>query len=514
MAPNAAPSSLADIRLERLRRLKELKARKAIKDAESAKASASLYPTPGDLAKLIDPSTICTPALNLMDSNLLEVANGNCERLIWSMPPQEGKSQRVSRTFPLWMLMRNPDLRIVIASYELGMARRWSRDIRNDIVAHPELGLKIRNDTAAANDWQLDGHKGGLYSVGVEGALTGKPADLLLIDDPVKGRAEADSETYRETAWNFWTETARTRLAPHAPVLLVMTRWQEDDLAGRLISRDETKRWRVINIPALCETGSDPLGRHIGEYLISARGRTVEQWEEIHDEVGERTWSALYQGHPAPAEGGMFKRGWWRYDDTPVSYRKSNGTMFAQGMDSIIQSWDMTFKNTDGTDFVVGQVWGRAGVTTHLLDQTRARLDFPQTCKAVEELSARWPQAVLKLIEDKANGPAVISQLRKKVPGMVPVNPEGNKQARASAVTPFVEAGNVYLPLPTRAPWITAFVDEHSAFPTGAHDDQVDATSQALARLMLAPSSTAFLDELVSEQGRGRLDSDVVELPE
>jgi predicted phage terminase large subunit-like protein len=196
----------------------------------------------------------------------------------------------------------------------------------------------------------------------------------------------------------------------------------------------------------------------------------------------------------------MFKRSWWQYDETPVCYRKSDGTMHAQGMDVVIQSWDMTFKNTDGTDFVVGQVWGRAGATAHLLDQVRARMDFPQTCVAVEELSRKWPQATLKLIEDKANGPAVISQLRKTVPGMVPVNPEGNKQARANAVTPYVEAGNVCLPLPARAPWINGYLEEHAAFPTGSHDDQVDATTQALARLMLMPSSTTFLEELVNQR--------------
>jgi predicted phage terminase large subunit-like protein len=322
--------------------------------------------------------------------------------------------------------------------------------------------------------------------------------NCLIIDDPTKGRAEADSEAYQENSWEWWTETARTRLAPHAPVIVVQTRWHQLDLAGRLIEQDHN--WRNINIPAQCEDDNDPLGREIGEYLISARGRTPEEWQQIQREVGDRAWSALYQGRPAPAEGGMFKRSWWQYDETPVCYRKSDGTMHAQGMDVVIQSWDMTFKNTDGTDFVVGQVWGRAGATAHLLDQVRARMDFPQTCVAVEELSRKWPQATLKLIEDKANGPAVISQLRKTVPGMVPVNPEGNKQARANAVTPYVEAGNVCLPLPARAPWINGYLEEHAAFPTGSHDDQVDATTQALARLMLMPSSTTFLEELVNQR--------------
>src|SRR6476646_203242 len=151
----STPTSLGDIRLERLRRLKDLTARKAAKDAEAAKGVASRFPLPVDLAKLIDPNTVSTPALELLDQNLLDVAEGRCERLIWSMSPQEGKSVRVSRTFSLWMLLRNPELRIVIASYELGMARRWSRDIRNDIIGHPELGLRIRDDTASAHEWQL-----------------------------------------------------------------------------------------------------------------------------------------------------------------------------------------------------------------------------------------------------------------------------------------------------------------------------------------------------------------------
>ena len=355
---------------------------------------------------------------------------------------------------------------------------------------------------------QLRGERHAVYDLQVEGNCNFFAEEVLvhncmIIDDPTKGRAEADSDAYQENTWEWWTETARTRLAPHAPVVVIQTRWHQQDLAGRLIEQDQN--WRSINIPALCEASDDPLGREVGEYLISARGRTPEMWEQIHRDVGDRAWNALYQGRPAPAEGGMFKRVWWQYDNSPVVYRKADGTMQAQGMDVVIQSWDMTFKNTDGTDFVVGQVWGRAGATAHLLDQVRARLDFPQTCKAVEDLSKLWPQATLKLIEDKANGPAVIAQLRKKVAGMVPVNPEGNKQARASAVAPFVEAGNVYLPPTARAPWIGAFLEETAGFPTSAHDDQVDAMSQALSRLMLMPSSTAFLDQLVNEQGRGEL---------
>jgi predicted phage terminase large subunit-like protein len=446
----------------------------------------------------LDRKTRSTPALELLDRNLLDVADGRQERLIWSMPPQEGKSQRVSRYFPLWMLLRNPDLRIVIASYELGVARRWSRAIRNDIKEHPELGLKVRDDTSAAHEWQLRGFEGGIYAVGIGGSLTGRPADVMILDDPVKGRAEADSEAYRASTWDWWTETARTRLAPHAPVVVIMTRWSEDDLAGRLVENDEDNQWRVINVPAQCDTDDDPLGREHGEYLTSARGRTDAEWRQIEKDVGARAWTALYQGRPSPAEGAMLKRAWWRFDPAPAAYAKPDGKMHAHGFDMVLQSWDMTFKDTDGTDYVVGQVWGRRGAEVHLLDQVRDRLDFPATCAAVQTLSARWPQASLKLIEDKANGPAVIAQLRKTVGGMVPVNPKDSKQARVSAVSPFVEAGNVYLPDPARAPWVAGLIEEAVSFPTGKHDDQVDAMTQAIQRMLLGSSPTDFLDALVN----------------
>jgi predicted phage terminase large subunit-like protein len=241
---------------------------------------------------------------------------------------------------------------------------------------------------------------------------------------------------------------------------------------------------------------TDPLGREPGQWLQSARGRTEAGWLQRRKDFGERGFTALCQGRPAPTEGAMLKRAWWRYDDTPQAYPRSDGSMNTHGMDAVIQSWDMTFKDTDGTDYVVGQVWGRRGADVHLLDQVRDRMDFPTTCRAVESLSKKWPQASLKLIEDKANGPAVIAQLRRKVPGMVPVNPKDSKGARVSAIAPFVEAGNVHLP--AQAPFVAGLVEEAAAFPNGAHDDQVDAMTQAVSRLLLDPSSTGFLDALVN----------------
>lgn len=413
-------------------------------------------------------------------------------------------SQRVSRWFPLWMLLRNQDLRIAIASYELGVARRWGRAIRNEIQAHPELGLRVKADTAAAHEWELAGHTGGVYCAGVGGALTGRPVDLMIIDDPVKGRKEADSEAYREAAKEWWQETVSARLGEGTPVVLIMTRWHEDDLAGWLLTEDRGQ-WRVVNVPALADHDpnkgeSDPLGREPGEWLQSARGRTADGWAQRRKDFGERGFTALCQGRPAPTEGAMLKRSWWGFSETRLAYAKPDGTMNAHSMDTVIQSWDMTFKDTDGTDYVVGQVWGRRAADVFLLDQVRDRMDFPTTCRAVEAMSAKWPQAALKLIEDKANGPAVIAQLRRKVPGMVPVNPKDSKAARVAAVAPFVEAGNVHLPAASETPWVGGFVEEAAAFPNGTHDDQVDAMTQAVARLLLDASSTGFLDALVTHQ--------------
>ncbi len=370
----------------------------------------------------------------------------------------------------------------------MGVARRWGRAIRNDITEHPELGLAVRSDTSAAHEWQLDGHRGGVYSVGIGGALTGRPVDVLLIDDPLKGRKEADSATYRQACKDFYTDTARTRLGANALQIIIQTRWHEDDLSGWLLGGPSGHEWRYINVPAQAEDDNDPLGRRPGEYLVSARGRSAADWDATKRDVGARTWAALYQGRPAPSEGGLFKRSHWRWYNAPRAVRRDDGTMWVHGADEVIQSWDMAFKDTARSDFVVGQVWARFGADVYLLDQVRDRLDFPATQQAVKALSAKWPQAHAKLVEDKANGPAIIAQLRSAVPGLIPVTPKDSKYARASSVAPFVESGNVYLPDPALAPWIDEYVQEHTAFPNASHDDQVDTTSQALNRLLAGQS--------------------------
>ncbi|WP_224279117.1 phage terminase large subunit [Nocardioides lacusdianchii] len=467
----------------------ELRAPDPVRD----KADEDSWRTPGTLAKRLNPATVQTPALDCVDAALERVRNTPDGRLIITMPPQEGKSTRVAKDFVLHDLKQRPWTRIVGASYGQGLANRNGRSIRNTIKSNPELGMTLAVDNGSASEWQLDGRDGGLVSVGIGAGLTGRPADLMVIDDPIKDRKEADSEVYRQAVWDWWTDVASTRLAPGAPVVVILTRWHEDDFAGRLLAAEDGHLWEVLNIPAQAdhdpEKGeTDPLGRAPGEFLESARGRTPAQWEAIRTRVGTRTWNALYQGRPSSAEGSMFKRDWWqRYDQLPWVQREDGARVIVGHFDELLISWDMTFKKTEGTDYVAGHVWMRRGADAFLLDRMHGRMDFVDTLAAFKALAARWPQAVLKLVEDKANGPAVISMLARTVPGIVPVEPDGGKEARAAAVSPLVEARNVWLPDSELAPWADDVIEEAAGFPTAAHDDDVDAMSQALNRLILQP---------------------------
>lgn len=318
--------------------------------------------------------------------------------------------------------------------------------------------------------------------------------NCLIIDDPIKDRAQADSDVYRENVWDWWTDAASSRLAPGAPVILILTRWHHDDLAGRLLERDAEAGWEVLNIPAQADYDpskgeTDVLGRAPGEYMLSARGRTQAQWEQRKATAGSRSWEALYQGNPTPGTGDILKSAWWQTWDAAPYLERDDGARIIPDLTDVelVQSWDMTFKGTSTSDFVVGQVWMRRGNRVWLLDQVRGRWSFTETVRQVRALTARWPQAIRKLVEDKANGPAVITSLQSQLGGFVPVEPEGSKSSRAEAISPVVEAGQVLLPPVETHPWVGEFVDEAASFPAGKHDDQVDAATQAIHRLLIVP---------------------------
>jgi predicted phage terminase large subunit-like protein len=317
---------------------------------------------------------------------------------------------------------------------------------------------------------------GGYTSAGVGGAITGKGFKIGIIDDPFKNREEADSEVVRESRWNWYKSTFYTRQEGVSAIIVIMTRWHEDDLAGRL---QKEGGWDVVRFPALAEE-NDILGREVGEALCPDRF-DVAKLLEIKQIIGSRFFSALYQQAPTPSEGELFKRDEWDFWD-----------VLPEKFDEIIQSWDMTFKDTKQSDFVVGQVWGRLKANYYLIDQVRAKMSFTKSKAEVIKLSARYPLATVKLIEDKANGTAIIDTLKEDVEGIIAINPTESKYARASSVQPLCEAGNVFLPNKERHPWVDDFIEECTFFPNGAHDDQVDAMSQALTRLKLKNKELSF----------------------
>lgn len=500
--------SLAEIKLEKLQIIREMRAEVARLDLQKARSQPG-WESPGTLAQMLDPTIVQTPALELIDRELVQLADDPTrDRLMVFMSPQEGKSERVSHRLPEWLLKFNPDLRIAIVSYADEMARRWGADIKSDIETFNgddgtvDLGIRLKEDSRAAGRWHVRGYKGGVYCCGIAGSLTGKPVDWVIVDDPIKDMEQANSIKYRDRWRRFWRAVIVPRLGPGSKIVIIQTRWHQDDASGWLLT-EQPDRWRVVSIPARAgkqvitqnpdgtetsvweHSGPDPLGREPGEAMISARGD--RDWDGIRRDVGEYVWNALYMQRPTPAEGGMFKRHWWQIYESPKWVERPDGTRWIPGADEVIQSWDCAFKDLDDSDFVCGQVWARFGIQAYLVDQVHDRMDFVTTLQSVREVTARWPQAVSKYIEDKANGTAVINMLSATIPGIIAIEPDGTKIARARAVTPFVESGQAYLPAPELAPWVGDFIDEHALFPNSTNDDRVDAMSQAFNRMLLNP---------------------------
>ena len=427
-----------------------------------------------------------------LDQFLLDVAAGRSPRLMITVPPRHGKSTIASRCFPAYALGRFPDMQMIGTSYSAELASAMNRDVQR-IIDSDEYRRIFPATTIAgynaaktghwarnADYFEVVGRQGCYRSAGVGGGLTGFGTSCAIIDDPVKNRAEADSPTVRNAVWNWYTSTLYTRLAPGGGVIVILTKWHEDDLAGRLLdaqARGEGDVWRVVNFPAIAE--HDEEHRKKGEALHPERF-PLEALERIRLAIGTRDWEALYQQHPAPEGGAIFREEWlqrtWLPKDLPSRF------------DQIVQSWDLAFKGSDSSDFVVGQLWGKHGADLFLLDQLRGRWSFTESVEMVRAMTDRCAQRFPRvspriLIEDKANGPAVIDTLRREVSGIIPVEPDGSKVARAHAVTALFEAGNVLLPDRSIAPWVDEFRLELLRFPAGAHDDQVDAATQGIRRL-------------------------------
>lgn len=279
-----------------------------------------------DFCFLADPSYEDAKHLRYIAEKLEAVERGEIKKLIIFMPPRHGKSELTSVKFPAWALGKNPNRRIIHTSYAAGLSESFSRRIRDSIeeqrykVIFP--GVETCKDSRAVDEWNIEGHKGGMIAAGVGGAITGYGADIFIIDDPVKNQEEAESEIYRERCWDWYRSVVRTRLEPGAAQILIMTRWHQKDLAGMILS--EQKDWEVVNLPALAKE-SDQIGRAPGEALWPKRYDVVAL-ESLKHDSGSRVWYALYDGSPVDPESALIKRNWIQYFDVlPLKTKRYGG---------------------------------------------------------------------------------------------------------------------------------------------------------------------------------------------
>lgn len=446
------------------------------------------YPTPLDLICAVDPTLVETPALRLIAERLAEA-----ERLTHqvedppfhaiSMGPQEGKSTLISRALPHWLWMGNPDLRILHLSYEREQSVQWGQAVRDDVLAmsgqddQPDHGLRFRPGSRARHRFLLAGSKGGMWCMGLNGPITGKPADVVIIDDIVKDRPTAASGAFKRLFRAKWRTAIRPRLGPGALVIVTHTRWIEDDPIGWLMA-DRPDRWRYLNIPAEAEA-DDPLGRQPGQWLESARGRTARQWEVTRDDVGPMDWSAMYQGHPSPAEGGLFKRAhvrrWQPGSDRwhPVV----NGRTEDLSLRFRFVTVDLAASTRTAADWTVAQAWavGEHGELL-LLDQVRVQVDPTGHWDAIRPLVEAWggPRVY---VEASQHGTDLVRDLTAEGWSVEAVEADADKYTRALGAAKAMRQGSLFLP--TAAHWLADLEDELAEFPNGAHDDQVDALAYA-----------------------------------
>ena len=429
-----------------------------------------------------------TPARHhrLIVNELQDVAEGRTKRLMLCLPPGSAKSFYASVLFPPWFLAQRKGLDLVAASHTVGLAERFGRQAR-DLVAEygSHIGAALAGDGTAAGSWRLQ-NGSRYYAVGVGGSLTGRRADCVVLDDPIADQKQADSELQRENIWDWYNSVLLTRLKPGGSVILILTRWHQDDIAGRLLET-EGDQWRVLKMPALAEE-NDPLGRAPGEPLWNdgpyGYGAELLAKRDGYEKAGaSRIWQALYQQNPTPGEGALFK------------------TEFVGTVDALpagckmVRAWDLAATKQIGSrdpDWTAGVLLARTPALGWIVaDMVRLRGGPEDVEAAIVATAQRDGRGVrIGLPQDPGQaGKAQIAYLTKRLAGYrVESGPEtGAKETRAAPMASQANVGNVSL---FRAPWNRGLLEEMSGFPLLAHDDQVDALSRAFAMLM-APAEPA-----------------------
>lgn len=406
-----------------------------------------------------------------MNEVLLGVAARQLDRLIITLPPRHGKSELVSNNFPSWYLGGHPDHRVMLASYEATFAATWGRKARDVLAEYgPEtFGVRVSDSSAAAAQWGVDRHMGGMVTAGVGGSFTGRGADVLIVDDPVKNAEEANSKVMRDKVWEWWQSTATSRLEPNAVIIVIMTRWHQDDLVGRLLADQEQggDKWAVLNLPALAEE-HDLLGREPGEAL----------WRDRYPEAAlarikrSRTsywWLAMYQQRPLPPGGKKFRREWFEVVQAVPPGRA-------------VRYWDNAASEEGQGDFTAGtkMVRARDGYL-YVEDVARFQESPAGVERSVRNTASQDGRSVPIVIEEEPGsaGKSFVSNYQRRVLPAYEVHGDkvtGSKEIRADYLSAQAENGLVRI---LEAEWNKEWLDELESFPMGVYDDQVDSASGA-----------------------------------
>jgi predicted phage terminase large subunit-like protein len=441
------------------------------------------WASPLALAQHLDPATVRTPALDLIDSALVDTEAGRGpDRLQIFMPPQEGKSTTVSRRYPLWLLEHDPTLLVGIVSYGADLAVEFGRQVKRDVEQHPDLGIQLRADSRAAGRWNTK-QGGGLYCVGLAGGLSGRPLDRLIYDDLIKDRQQAESAAHRQRCWDHWEQVGRPRLSARGRVTVMQTRWHTDDLPGRLQAQ-ELQAWRVIAVPAVAGDG-DLLGRAPGEELRSARGRAPGYFLGLQASMSPYAWRSIYQQAPTGAQGTLFQRDAWRFFD----HVDQDSVVLDGRRHDLRDMWrfatvDLAGSTRTASDFSVVGVWAMTGDRDLLLlDVARARAAEADHWALVRPLLERWRVGEVG-VESTMIGTALIRDaVAGGLPGVFDLHADRDKITRAIPYSSLQRQRRVWLR--AGAAWIDDWVSEHADFPNGPHDDQVDVGAYAAKQVLV-----------------------------
>jgi predicted phage terminase large subunit-like protein len=436
-----------------------------------------------EFCPLVYPGFVAAPHLVLLAELLERVERGELRRIIVSLHPGSGKSTLL-QLFQSWYLGRDPKRRIISTSAAQRLVVRNSRAVR-DALREPSwpFEAKLAPEATAADVWETTAG-GGMFAVGVEGVVTGWRAPLIVCDDLQDGPG---SKLERDNLEQWFRGKLLPRLEPNGAVVIVQTRWSKDDLPGRVMDGARGKAWHYVRIPALSEGEGDPLGRPEGEALWPGRFN-VEALEEIRADSGPKHFAAQYQGAPVIDGGEVFRTEWFgRYHAIDLPRDPNTGGL---KMTRIVCALDAASKTGVRNDYSVVLALGEHSGKFYVLDLRRARVEYPELKRMVLSAHDRWRPSHF-YVEDTANATALIQQLKSEshLP-IIPVKVTASKDARAEAVSGIVESGRIMLPYD--APWLADFEDEVCSFPSGDHDDIVDAFTMVLSQAVKKPFSFIF----------------------